>query len=72
MSDIRRARYMVGLWLLRPVLINDLLWVKDRYKNAPPNPTLTYREQERFWMGQISAVTRIMQGRATAKSRKES
>lgn len=56
-------RAMLGRWLLKPLLIDELELALGRHKQVDAT---TYPAMERYWMGRATSVRRILDGNSTA------
>jgi hypothetical protein len=54
----RGWRVMLGRWLLKPVLLDELEMAIGRHQRAAPYAGAS----ERYWMGRATAVRRILNG----------
>lgn len=51
-----RLRYRIGLYLLRPALLDELQIAKGYHEQQGQGPL------ERYWMGRVTSLTRIILG----------
>lgn len=53
---MKRVRRKLGIWLLMPVLVSEMRLAQRHHQKAVQGPL------ERYWMGRITGVGRLLYG----------